>query len=103
MDIEEIFKEHINNIPEKKWIFFDRESGLRLNTKEFISWKLKYDKLQTLKHIAKEKRQEILDKFRQGSITIGEIAKKFKVSSEAVGDLIYYNISSVSLLNKESI
>ena len=50
-----------------------------------------------------EKRQEILDTFRKGGITIGEVSEKFKIDSNIVGHIITDNIKAYHYLGEKAI
>jgi len=77
--------------------------GLKIETSEYISWKVEKEHYDRFNSISKEERQNILDMFRKGGITIGEIAKKTNINNLIVGDVIYLNISHIKTLNIDSI
>ena len=100
--LQEKYENHLKNEPEK----FDKKYlkyNHNVKTSDYIGWELKKENMKDVLSITRKKRQEILDRFRKGGISIGDLALSFKVDSQIIGSIIYYNISSVKILNGESI
>ena len=77
--------------------------GREFKSSEYISWETCNNHFIGINSISKEKRQQILEKWKSGGITIGETAKLFDTTSEIVGDVICFNIQEIPLLRRESI
>ena len=83
----------------------------------FIPWRKDYEKekknhvcKKTHQEITKEAvselgqdgRQRILSSWRKGEGNVGEVAKKFKVDSMVVAQIICDNIKTISFLDEEA-
>lgn len=100
--IEEMFEEHIKQEPKEYDVYF-KEVDRGIESSEHIRWRLKKERLEKVKNLSNELRNKIFSKFKQGGISIKEVADYFQVNSEAVGALIYYNIKNTTALREESI
>lgn len=99
--IEEIYMEHLDKEPRQFENTLHRE--IKLRTTAYIKWEILKENMEKVIRIDQNKRQKILDRFKKGGITIGEVAELFNESSEAVGQLIYYNIDQAFYLRNESV
>ncbi len=77
--------------------------GIKLKSSEYISWEIANGHFERINSVLKETRQQILQRFKKGGITIGETAKLFNVSADVVSDIIAFNIFKIEYLNKNSI
>ena len=87
----------------KKFITRFLELDMEMETDEHSSWRIEKEHYDRFNSITKEQRQEIVDLFRKGGITIGEIGEKLKINSRIVGDVIYLNIEQSSYLRDETL
>ena len=79
------------------------ESGMEFETDEYTSWKIANEHFKRLNSISKELRSLILEKFKEGGISISEVAEFFEVKTDLVADIICFNIKQASYLGDESI
>lgn len=100
MTIEEIYREHLDKEPRKYKKGYEK---LKFKTTAYIGWQVIKANIEQVVRIEKEKRQQILDRFKKGGITIKKVADLFHENSNAVGQLIYYNIDSRSFLRSETV
>jgi hypothetical protein len=85
--------------------FVDRylKLGIEYETPEHIEWNIIKQHYVNIISVPKEKRQDILNCFKQGGISIKEVAEKFDLDSEVVGDIILVNIKQSSYLGSETV
>lgn len=76
--------------------------GIKLETREYIAWKIHKAHYDRFNSISKEKRNEILRLLRE-SHTIGEIRKKMKLDFEVVNSVIFLNLQDVTILRSDSL
>jgi len=76
--------------------------GMEYETDEYISWSVEKQHYDNFNSISKELRQKVLNRWREGGISVGDVAKEFKLDSKVVGDVIYLNIKNVAMLNTDS-
>jgi hypothetical protein len=79
------------------------KAGIEFETKEHIGWRLTKERYDKFNSVPKAKRQEILECFRGGGITIGQVAEKFGIDSEIVGNIVYLNIAQASYLRNDTL
>lgn len=91
MEIEQLYKEIIENEPVKAKEY----KGLVMETNEHIGWRQHKEELDSVLKIPKEKRQKILDRFKQGGISIKETAREFKEEIDSVSSLVFLNINKM--------
>lgn len=99
--LEEIFEAHQKKEPEK----FDKrykEVGIEFESSEYRNWKFHLDRLTALLNVDESKRNEILRTIKKGK-KLGEVAKEFDETLDVVGDILYFNIKKVHVLNEVSI
>jgi len=92
--------------PKKEPEKYDRRSlqlGMKIETWEHICWSTEKKHYDNFNSVPKKTRDEVLECFRKGGITIGETAEKFGLSSEVIGDIIYLNIKDIPVLRGESL
>jgi hypothetical protein len=77
--------------------------GYKIKTNEYIDWEVRKRNYDNFNSVPKEKRKEILKAWNGTGKTIGQVAEEFKVKSEVVGDIIFFNIRHISGLNEESL
>ena len=79
--------------------------GIEYETTEHIAWRIEKEHYDNFNSISKEKRTDILKRFSKGGITIGELAKVFKINNSVVVSIIFLNIKTTSryTLNEESL
>ena len=80
-----------------------KKIGINVESDEHISWRVEKEHYYRFNSVSKSEREEILNCFKKGGITVGEVAKKFGVDSRVVGDIIYLNITQINMLRSESL
>lgn len=79
------------------------KKGIKWETEAHIKWMVMKEHYDRFNSVPKQIREEVLETFKKGGITIGEVAEKFKIDSAIVGDIVYLNITEVSILNPRSL
>ena len=85
---------------------FDRrclKAGLKLESSEHIAWRVEKVHYDNFNSVSKEVRQSVLERWRRGGISIGDVAVEFGLDCEVVNDIIYLNIESVSRLRVDTL
>ena len=78
------------------------KNGIELKTDEWIHWEVENRNYVRFNSIPKAKRQEIINLFMAGGITIKEVGEKLGVDSDVVGSVIFLNIKQYSYMPEES-
>ncbi|MCJ7767416.1 hypothetical protein MUP79_03375 [Candidatus Bathyarchaeota archaeon] len=77
--------------------------GIEFKTDEYIRWEVEKRHYDLFNSMPRETRQQILNRWRHGGITIGEVAKEFKINSDVVNAIIFLNIRDIPLLRETSL
>lgn len=76
---------------------------MKVESSEHIAWRIEKQHYDNFNSISKEQRQDILNIFRKGDITIKEVGEKLGIDSMIVADVVYLNIHQISLLRDDSL
>ena len=76
--------------------------GIDFETTEHIHWRIENEHYIKFNSIPQAKRQEIIDTFMAGGITIAQVGEKLGISSEVVGSVIFLNIEQCSYMPSHS-
>lgn len=80
-----------------------RELKIESETPEHIGWRIANEYFIRVNSISQKQRQNILYLFKQGGISVGEVAEVFDVEADVVGDLLMFNIKSKKYFSEVSI
>jgi hypothetical protein len=72
-------------------------------TDEHIRWRVEKEHYDRFNSVPKEIRQKALDYWKSSGKTVGEVAEQFKIDSQAMGDIIFLNISQALYLREETL
>lgn len=100
--LEEIFEMHQKKEPSKFDKRYKKELDIEFESDEHRKWKFHLDRLTALLNVDESKRNEILRTIKKGK-KLGEVAKEFEETLDVVGDILYFNIKKVHVLNEVSI
>lgn len=78
------------------------KQGIEWATDAWIGWDVRNRHYVNFNSISREKRQEIMDLFRQGH-TIGKVGEILNMSSDVVASVIFLNIQDVPILRQVSL
>ena len=101
--MEEIYEKHLKKEPKVKFDPKFKKLGIKFETHSNRIWKFELDKITDVLSLEHATRVLLLKEIKKGGITIGEVAKKFDLPSSIVGDVLYYNIKKIHILNEVSI
>lgn len=100
--IEEMYGESLKKEPQKFDPRIKKRYGYEWKTKEWIRWNVEHERIKGCHEIGPAARNEILRVFKSGK-SIGETGAILGIDSEIVGNVIFFNINKVLILNEDSI